>query len=465
MYVLKSGTVVEQGYRVDLEIPPEAGEAEGEFRQMMSAQGDGFPVRDDEEIAEAECFETPEVEIEKILEGVEDRRREEDIGAGVDYKRLTIGVPPRMLDVVQDYTRSRTTTPSSYGLPQSVQLPSKHLSMNTAVSTNPRPKRSSKRISYDVFAAQSPTKNLKRQLSLQFTPTSPTTRRAPSPTIEDDEEFEAEKSAMERTAAEVMKRRAQRGKMERQRWSDISLDAVKVDTPVEATKQTNSLENNSIFRLARDVYPTVPYKPLLALGLVACLLSGAMTPVFSFLLSRLLFEVSIGAENVNTINLFGGIVLAAAAADGLLMGSKFFIMETSAMRWVTKLRKVSYTRVLAQDKKFFDNSENAAVRLVQIIVKDGDDARNLIAVVLGQFVVVATMLSVGLIWALVAGWQLTLAGLAIGPVFAITMSVQANFVAKCEHKNKLAREEIAKGYYEVCSCALALTLTSSDFHG
>jgi ATP-binding cassette subfamily B (MDR/TAP) protein 1 len=30
------------------------------------------------------------------------------------------------------------------------------------------------------------------------------------------------------------------------------------------------------------------------------------------------------------------------------------------------------------------------------------------------------------------------------------MAVQAGLVAKCELRNKRAREEVAKGYYEVC---------------
>ena len=34
-----------------------------------------------------------------------------------------------------------------------------------------------------------------------------------------------------------------------------------------------------------------------------------------------------------------------------------------------------------------------------MVVKDGDDARNLISVVLAQFMVVGAMLGVGLIWA------------------------------------------------------------------
>jgi ATP-binding cassette subfamily B (MDR/TAP) protein 1 len=48
-----------------------------------------------------------------------------------------------------------------------------------------------------------------------------------------------------------------------------------------------------------------------------------MTPIFSFLLSRLLFEVSIGAKNVSLLNKLGGIVLSVAALDGILMGAKY----------------------------------------------------------------------------------------------------------------------------------------------
>jgi len=133
----------------------------------------------------------------------------------------------------------------------------------------------------------------------------------------------------------------------------------------------------------------------------------------------------------------------------VLLGLKYFIMETTAMAWVTSIRKSCFNLVLAQDKKWFDKNENSPARIVQILIKDGDDSRSLIATVLAQGVVVVTMLSVGLIWALVMGWQLTLVGFAIAPVFAVTMAVQTNLAAKCEHRNKRAREDVAKGYYDV----------------
>jgi ATP-binding cassette subfamily B (MDR/TAP) protein 1 len=80
----------------------------------------------------------------------------------------------------------------------------------------------------------------------------------------------------------------------------------------------------------RDIYPTVPYKPIVASGVLICVMSSAMIPIFSFLLSRLMFEDSVGATISSAINIIGGIVLGIAALDGILMGFKYFIME---QRW------------------------------------------------------------------------------------------------------------------------------------
>ena len=269
--------------------------------------------------------------------------------------------------------------------------------------------------------------------------------------VEDDEAFEKDKAAMQRSATLASQRRHQEHR--RRITRDVRLDAVIVEKSEENAEEAPAAQEAevSFWRLIRDIYPTLPNKPLLLLGILICLISGAIPPLFSYLLSRLFFEVSIGARNVSIINIYGAIVLAVAAADGLFIGLKIFIMENAAMDWVTRVRDECFKRVLAQDKKWFDKAENAPVRLVQILIKDGDDARSLISSVLCQSLVVCAMLGVGLIWALVVGWQLTLVGFAIAPVFAGVMALQSHFVSKCETRNKRAREEVAKQYYDVSS--------------
>ena len=92
-----------------------------------------------------------------------------------------------------------------------------------------------------------------------------------------------------------------------------------------------------------------------------------MTPIFSFLLSRLLFEVSSGAQNVSTINQFGGLVLGIAALDGVFLGLKYYVMEHCGMSWTTNLRSVTIKKILKQDKKWFDKSEHSPSDIVQVV--------------------------------------------------------------------------------------------------
>jgi ABC-type multidrug transport system fused ATPase/permease subunit len=90
-------------------------------------------------------------------------------------------------------------------------------------------------------------------------------------------------------------------------------------------------------------------------------------------------------------------VLGMAALDGFFMGLKYFVMETAGAKWVERIRPLVFTKVLAQDKKWFDRTENARTQLVQTLIKDGDNARSLIAVFLSQFCVVIAMAGIGLI--------------------------------------------------------------------
>jgi ATP-binding cassette subfamily B (MDR/TAP) protein 1 len=83
-------------------------------------------------------------------------------------------------------------------------------------------------------------------------------------------------------------------------------------------------------------------------------------------------------------------------------------------------------------------------------MKDGDDARILLAEVLGQCVAVTAMICVGLIWALTEGWQLTLVGVGIAPTFAAAMTVQTILVTRYEERKRCSREAVSKSFYEVC---------------
>lgn len=469
MYVLREGRVVEQGYRYDLETTDG-----GEFRDMMETQSETGGYLPEKHVVDGQEGGS----VEAMLE--EGEKEKEEFGASVEdlthpfnlnlkhqsmarpgLRPLTLG--NWMFDVVADLT-SKTVAPASAVVaarePQRISRFVPTTADLDLEAQHQRPRRPSSIHVVDLPSPSAAYTVASRRLSLQFTPTSPgfpfnQTASMATLIMEDDDEFDAEKKAMQKSGTQATSsrraRQQKRADAPRARWDDAKVPHMSIKVAPSPTPEQPAEEERpqAFWDLVREIYPTIPYKPLVFFGVFICLCSGAMTPIFSFLLSRLLFEVSIGAQDTSTINKFGGIVLGVAAIDGILMGLKYFIMETSAMAWITRIRKSTFARVLAQDKKWFDKSDNSAVRLVQVLIKDGDDARNLIAVVLGQCAVVVAMLGVGLVWALVRGWQLTLVGFAIAPVFAATMAVQTNLVAKCELRNKRAREDVAKGYYEV----------------
>ncbi|KAI0356873.1 P-loop containing nucleoside triphosphate hydrolase protein [Trametes cingulata] len=475
VHVLKDGCMVEQGFRHELEA------FESEFRRMartQSAEG-GFQEKDVDEDDFA-----ADVPVEAILEKQDEEKKEElqavGLGARVlkhrslapsTFRPLTFG--PWMLDAIAELTKDEPAAPALAAHRQTQHRISRFVPAEAFPQVAPNDTEIKgirrKTLHIDIPSVTVPpplaTAASNNRLSLQFTPSSPTLCYYPSPKqftmsmVEDDDGFEAEKAAMQRSATLASQRRPHEQRRTR-RAATLSTVIVEKSELGSSSEDVSAAPTQDaevpFFRLMRDIFPTIPNKFLLFLGMCICLASGTMTPLFSFLLSRLFFEVSNGARNVSVINVYGGIVLAIAAADGLLIGLKLLVMENVAIDWVTRIRRTCFARVLAQDKKWFDKSENSPARLVQILIKDGDDARALIASVVCQFLVVVAMLGVGLTWALVRGWQLTLVGFAIAPVFAATMALQSNLVAKCEVRNKRAREEVAKQYYDAISNVRAI---------
>jgi ATP-binding cassette subfamily B (MDR/TAP) protein 1 len=464
VYALKDGRVAEGGYRADLEV------AGGEFQQMSTAQAEagGFAVKEETEWT-PEAVRRRDEDAENILvsQCVQSPSAQAIKRESMAIRPITLG--NWMFDVVSDLTRGGTAA-----LPSAMvaERDSTHLSRFVPMEAftgelphAPRQRRPST-LAIDLPLPSPVHTAVSRRLSLQFSPISPvySIGMSNSSTLLGDFDSEDEKEGLVHILATSSRQRLHdgtKGKHERKRWDTFKLERIKGQTVTAVTVEQPpeaDAPQESFLSVIRAAYPTIPHKPLLALGMLFAVISGSITPLFSFMLSRLLFEVAKGAQDVSVINTFGGIVLAIAIADGLFVGLKFIVFETAAMLWVNRLRTTCYRLVLGQDKWWFDRSENAAVKLCQILTRDGDDARSLISTVFAQGIVVVSMFAVGLIWALVRGWQLTLVGFAIAPVFILTMVVQSRLVAKCELRNKRAREDVAKGYYEVGMSLLTIRL-------
>lgn len=204
----------------------------------------------------------------------------------------------------------------------------------------------------------------------------------------------------------------------------------------------------SIVALIRKFYPTLPNKPLFWTGIASSVAVGAATPVFSSLLAKLM--ASLGTPNASNIVVSTSLfILLVAVLDGFFTFLKFYTLERAAMGWIVSLRASCLALVIKQDKAFFDRPENSTSSLAYILIKDAEDARKLVGTIIGQMFVVFAMIALGLGWAFVVGWELTLVGLGLAPVFIVATRLQASIIAKLEIKNKQMREDVAKKFHQV----------------
>jgi ATP-binding cassette, subfamily B (MDR/TAP), member 1 len=507
VYVLSQGRVVEQGFRRDLEEP-----REGEFYQMMVAQGatGGFlPVKDvtTEEQQNAEerdaIVEQAEEEARQAAKTLRHRSAlggyalapNTELFQAVDTLARGSLLPPPI-------SRRPSATPARFfpedviTFPESPRtLKPRRSSLTISIPRSPEHKFAWKRSSLP-FPPSSPSflKRMPSDMTVAITMGTTTPRQSaaldeviveefhgatdPStdvkeeiPIIEDDDEFEQDKAAMRMTAMEAATKR--RMNSTRRKWEEDQPPEMKprrfgskrhlrprrklvppipVMENVVVAKKSKVDERSQMpfMQLVKIFWPTVPIKSkfIFFFGLFFSLLNGAVTPVFAFLLSQLVVAVTTGEQSTSFVNKYAVVVLFLALANGVTGGLKYFLLELAAMNWVRDIRKRAFRLIMKQDRSWFDQSKNSAPLLVQVLIKDSESARELLSTVAGQFVVVVAMLGIGLIWALVQGWQLTLVGFAIGPVFGAATAIQSRLVAKFEHRNKRCREEVNKKYYD-----------------
>lgn len=492
VYVLAGGQLVEQGFRQDLET-----DQEGEFHQMMVSQGmtGGFlPEKDNEAVEDEQVLER-----DALIEATEENYGYKEAIQRTHRSTLSHPVVPTgqpwMIEAVNrlQAANGRTTPMPNQRPPSSLghsRAPSSHghhgpstSTSHTATNVIARPRRAS-------LTLQTPATEHKetwRRSSLQFTPTSSSmytdSMVDEEGIIEDDDEFEREKEYMERAAADV--RRNRRGdKSTRKRW-DTQAEATsptkqhkklrrsqrgqskagskekEPTTPIVSSKPEDAPQI-PFFKLLRLYWPTIPHKPVYLLGLFFALVSGAATPVFGFFLSRLVVEITSRTYGSNTLNMYGIYVLLLAILNGASTGIKYFLIEYVSSKWIRNLRQNAFAQMVRQDKAWFDETKNAPGQLLQVVMRDPEDAKSFVSTVVPQALVVSSMIGTGLIWALVVGWQLTLVGLALGPLFICFSSLQNHFAGKFERRNKAKREEVNRKYYDTVANVRAIRSMGFD---
>ncbi|SOV01698.1 related to STE6 - ABC transporter [Ustilago sp. UG-2017a] len=264
--------------------------------------------------------------------------------------------------------------------------------------------------------------------------------------------------ALKASGSTASNRRAQRPAVERKRWdarlesfdASSALVAKSGQTSVSISDESARTKVPTVRQVWSILWRTVPSRAWLLVGIVMCVMTGTLTPIFSYILAQLLSTMGRPDQN-STVLKWSLLVLLIALLQGIFSFIRYLLMEVLADEWLYRLRRCSYRNIVAQDRTFFDKRNNSAARICQSIVKDGDDARNLVGSIIGQLALITSMITLGIVWAMVVGWKLTLAGVAFGPVFLAATFVQSRVISFYEARNKLKRETVSEQFHSMVS--------------
>ncbi|EEB87560.1 hypothetical protein MPER_15049, partial [Moniliophthora perniciosa FA553] len=174
-----------------------------------------------------------------------------------------------------------------------------------------------------------------------------------------------------------------------------------------------------------------------------------MIPLFSFLLSRLLFLVSTipanspSSASKEEVNKWGGIVLSIVVLDGAFIGLKFWLNECESGRWLCRVRERVLGGLVGVSRTWWDaDKERTPQGMVPVMTTTLPLIRPLLSLILPQSLTTLSILGVSLLLALIRGWELTLTGIALVPVFLGVMTIQGRLVASQEQRILAAKNRI-----------------------
>ncbi|KAJ9120743.1 hypothetical protein QFC22_002674 [Naganishia vaughanmartiniae] len=415
VYLMKDGRLVEQGYRADLMVTENS-----EFGKLATLQAEE-PILE----RDRDPWEEADQEVEMILENID----QEDSWRKT-MRRSTMNIGPAhpsrgYLDYLSfiDDQEKPIGPASSYGSASGSRVSALATLEERRTSDINRPQDPPRL----PFLTERRYSTIGRQLSIRFERQSVTHNRRIS------------RNGLPRHSMFIVTTNADGEMVDSKAKDTIDPDEAFVATIDNAPK---------LYRVIMDYFPGMPKKWLLVVGSICSVAHVVMTPLWSKYIAGLMAEVSYGGADTSGITKTSVIVIGITIANAVSLTGMSFFMETMGAHWMSGLRTLGYAKVLSQPQSWFDKRSNSPSRLVQVLIKDVDDMKEILSTIIGRSITAGVMVVVGLAWAMAIGWKLTLVGLAVAPIFALMVVVSSRVNTGLEATNKEAREQVSRTLYE-----------------
>lgn len=181
--------------------------------------------------------------------------------------------------------------------------------------------------------------------------------------------------------------------------------------------EARSKDNKKLKTIFKTIWPNLDWtqRALLILGFWGATVHAVATPVFSFILSKLLQTYAVPGGDKKKALEYAMAILAVAFTDSIHTYAFRFLLENVGQAWVDNIRNTAYSRILDQSRDFFEKEENGVSRLTENLDRNAEEMRNLLGRFAALAYTAALMTIVALLWCMASQWKMTLIALAVVP--------------------------------------------------
>lgn len=205
--------------------------------------------------------------------------------------------------------------------------------------------------------------------------------------------------------------------------------------------------------ILKKINKTIPHRRYLVLGLFFSVIAGVANPMFSYIFSKLLTGLvpkgSAHSSSSYYLMKWSVIVMSIAAIDGISTFLKDFILGYCSEIWILRLRIMAMHKITRKPLNWFTFSVNNSSELNSLLMNDLRDLRGLASEFLSAITTLICVAAVGLTWALISGWKLSLVCFSLIPVFILFSGIYGSLLQMYESAYKTEIAELETRIHEV----------------
>ncbi|KAF2771086.1 P-loop containing nucleoside triphosphate hydrolase protein [Teratosphaeria nubilosa] len=182
-------------------------------------------------------------------------------------------------------------------------------------------------------------------------------------------------------------------------------------------EKSSKTQQVSVKGVLSTVWPNIECsaKVVLLTGFYGATIHAVATPMTSYMLSKLMETYSNPKHSQHKQLIYSMAMLGIAGIDAFHAWLMRFAIGCVAQLWVDNHREKAVKCILDQSKDFFDKEENAVSRLCDVLDRNSEMMRELLANFAGLGYLAVLMCTVSVIWAITVSWKMTLIALAVAP--------------------------------------------------